>query len=365
MIPIEYIAFFNETGYGQAAFDMVSAINETNKYDIRIVPLNGSISKQFLSNSSFSSFQQLYKKRINKKAVQIYHCIPPMHARIARGDRSIGFATFETYEPPSKWIESLNRLDAVVCPSKFNYKIFAHSGLSRPLFYLPHCFDKNVWNDKVVPCQKFDKYTFLFVGAWKNRKGWKGLVEAFYREFDVFDNVQLLIKTDKTQLAIQDVAKIKVSLNLKKEFAPILFEKRIFDELSLPTFYKSANCLVMPTLGEGFGLPGMQCMAIKVPIIITNFSGCQDYANSDNSTLIEPSGFMFYENMDNIIQFSNKKWPRITIKSIQDAMRRVVSNKEEAKEKANNAYNYVHENFTYKVVSDCFEKIMESVYRVR
>lgn len=364
MIPLEYIAYINETGYGQAAYDLVSALLETNNYDIRICCLNGSLSKDFLCKESYDKFLPLTKKRPNQKAVQIYHCIPPMQMRMPRTDRSIGFATFETYEPPSGWVELLNRLDAVICPSDFNYNIFAHAGVKRPLFYLPHCINMNIWNKDVTPLNSFDRFTFLFVGSWRKRKGWPGLLEAYFREFDNNDGVQLIIKTDKTQVAIQETEKVKASLGLKKEYPPIIFERRVFDDVYLPSFYKSADCLVMPTLGEGFGLPAMQCMSIRVPVIVTNFSGCQEYASSDRCTLIEPSGFMMHSSMDQISQFANKKWPRITIQSIQESMRSVFSNKEEAIIKADKAYEYVREKFSYAVAAEKFNKIMENIYCV-
>lgn len=364
MIPLEYIAFLNETGYGQAAFDLISALLETGKYDIRIACLNGSLSKNFLSKQAYDKLEPLMKKPPNQKAIQIYHCIPPMQMRRPRTDRAIGFATFETYEPPSQWITLLNRLDAVICPSDFNYKIFAHAGVKRPLFYIPHCVNTKIWNDKTVPLNVHDRFTFLFSGAWKKRKGWPELIEAYFREFDGKDKVQLLIKTDKSDLAQQEIQKIRVELGLKKDYPAIIFEKRVFNDEYLPSFYKSADCLIMPTLGEGFGLPAMQCMSVKVPVIVTNFSGCQDYASAERCTLLEPSGFMMHSGMDQISQFINKKWPRLTIQSIQEAMRKVFSNREEAKIKADKAYAYVQETFSYSAAAVKFDKLMESVYRV-
>jgi len=363
MIPIEWICFLNETGYGQAAYDMISALLESNRYDMRIVCLNGSLSRNFLSKESYNLLEPLTKKKPNQKAVQVYHCIPPMQMRFPRTDRSIGFATFETYEPPSKWIDLLNRLDAVICPSNFNYSIFAHAGVKKPLFYLPHCIDTKIWNDKVSPLTSYERFTFLFVGTWKKRKGWQELIESYFREFSLKDNVQLLIKTDKIQTAIQDIENIKLFLGLKKEYPKIVFEKRIFDDKTMPFFYKSADCLIMCSLGEGFGLPALQCMSVKVPVIVTNFSGCQEYASLERCTLLEPSGFIMHSNMDNISQFANKKWPRITIQSIQESMRRVFSNKDEAKIKADKAYEFVQENFSYAVAISKFDKILENVYR--
>ena len=364
MTPIEWIGFFNETGYGQASLDLVSAMLRSGKYDIRLVPLNGSISKQFVDAETRSSLDYLIRKRPNPRATQVYHCIPPMQMRIPRTDRALGFATFETYEPPEKWIELLNRMDGVICPSQFNYKVFAHAGVRRPLFYIPHCFDSRYWHDKVLPLENRKPFTFLFVGTWKKRKGWAELVEAFCREFSASDNVQLIIKTDKNDLATKEIGKLTASLGLTKELPPILLERRIFDNAYLPSFYKSVSCLVMPTLGEGFGLPGLQCMAVKVPIIITNFSGCQEYASNERCTMLEPDGFMMHSNMDNILQFANKKWPRIPISSIQTAMRSVFSNRDQALSKADKAYEYVHNNFSYEVAEKAFGETMETIYRV-
>lgn len=364
MIPIQYISFLNESGYGQAAFDVICAFLESKKYDIHLIPLNGCLSKKFLSKDSYSLLEPLTKKTPNQKAIQIYHCIPTMQMRFPRTDRSLGFATYETYDPPKEWITLLNRLDGVICPSLFNYDIFAHSGVKRPLFHVPHCINTKVWNDSVIPLNKFEKFTFLFAGSWKKRKGWPELIEAYFREFNEKDKVQLLIKTDKTETAIQDIEKIKVSLDLKKDYPTVLFERRVFDDVYLPSFYKSADCLVMPSLGEGFGLPALQCMSIKVPVIVTNFSGCKDYASDERCTMIEPSGFMMHSGMDNIVQFSNRKWPRITIQSIQEAMRRVLNNKDEINFKTDKAYEYVQDNFSYSFVLNKFNKVMESIYCV-
>jgi len=365
MIALDYIAFLNETGYGQAAFDLISALLQTKKYQIRISCLNGRPSKAFLSKDKLAKLEPCTMLPPNPRAIQVYHCIPPMQARFPRTDRAIGFATFETFEPPIQWVDLLNRMDSVVCPSYFNYKIFAHAGVKRPLFYLPHCFDTSLWNDKTLPLNKFPAYTFLFIGSWRRRKGWAELVEAYLREFDAKDNVQLLIKTDKSQLATQDIEKIRREIDIKKDYPPIVLERRVFDEINLPSFYKTADCLVMPTLGEGFGLPAMQCMAIKVPVIVTNFSGCQDYAAEERCTLLEPEGFILRPNMDQIAQFANKKWPRISIDSVQKAMRSVFSDREKAKTKADKAYEYVHQNFSYTVAATSFGKVMESIYSVR
>jgi len=364
MIDINYICFLNESGYGQAAYDLICSLLENKNYNININCLNGRPSKNFLAQESFQKINKLVDTQKDRRGIQIYHCIPTMQMRYPRHDKAVGFATYETYEPPKAWIDILNNMDAVICPSLFNYKIFAHAGIKRPIFYVPHCVDTQKYHKIVIKLQTFHKFTFLFTGTWKKRKGWPQLIEAFLQEFDSSEKVQLLIKTDKIQVAMQEIEKMKQQLNIKKEYPPILFESRIFNDEFLPSFYKSADCLVMPTLGEGFGLPALQSMAVGVPVIVTNFSGCQDYATDETCTLLEPQGFILHNNMDNISQFANRKWPHIPIISIQNAMRNVYSNYNVAITKADKAYDYVQEKFSYKTAAKHFQQVMETVYRV-
>lgn len=361
---IDWIGFINETGYGQAAYDYIRALKSSNNYDIKITCINGRPSSNFIESDELRFFHDACKKKSLSNQIQIFHCIPTIQMRYNRNARAMGFATFETFEPPTNWIGLLNKMDAVICPSLFNYKIFAHAGINKPIFHLPHCFDVNRFHDAVPPICKREKFTFLYFGTWKKRKGWPQLLEAYLEAFTEKDNVELLIKTDKINIAIHDIDKIKRNYNNRKDLPPISIERRIFDDAHIPSFYKSCDCLVMPTLGEGFGLPALQCMACKVPVVITNFSGCQDYANDDTCTLLEPSGFLLHSNMDQIIQFSNKKWPLITINTIKLAMRQVFENYEVAKRKAQVAYDFVHKNFNYNVINLQFKDIMESVYRV-
>lgn len=364
MIDLEYICFLNETGYGQAAYDYICALLKTNRYNIKINCLNGRPHASFIPSEKRNIFIELCNKRRNSDAIQVYHCIPSMYKRANRNKIAVGFATFETYDPPKDWITALNSMTAVICPSKFNYSIFAHAPIKRPLHHIAHCLDFTKYHRNVTPYKSYDKYTFLFVGTWKKRKGWPQLIEAFLREFSASDAVQLVIKTDKTQVAQQDIEKLRHGLGLIKEYPHISFENRIFDVEQMPSFYKSADCLVMPTLGEGFGLPGLQSMAVGTPVIITDFSGSQDYANQNNCTLISFEGFMLHNTMDNILQFNNKKWPHVTVDNVRKALRHVYEHDDEVRHKASIAYEFVHNTFSYDVIAENFDRVLERAYSV-
>jgi glycosyltransferase involved in cell wall biosynthesis len=182
------------------------------------------------------------------------------------------------------------------------------------------------------------------------------------REFTDKDNVQLLVKTDRPKKAEEYLKQIMQQLGINKGNAPIIFENKVFDEIDLPNFIKSADCLVSPTMGEGFGYPGLQCMAMGVPVIITDHSGCQDYANQDTAILLKTSGFVVRSNMDNIPQFRNKKWAFIEVAKIRKAMRYAIDNKDETKMRAGVAHHYALSRFNHEEVGRLFVNMLRELY---
>ena len=361
-IKITYACFLNSSGFSQAAQGYIKAIDKTKQFDIKIRIFGDKPNRPSVSDDDYSYFMKMIKKNDDTDRILIYHCIPTIQKRIKGYKKTVGFATYETHSPPENWIKILNNNDAIITPSKFNYKIFAHMPVKKPLYYIPHCINVKIYNMDVLPLYEYDKYTFLFLGTWKERKGYKELIEAFLKEFSPEDNVQLIVKTDKIKRAREYVEKTKRQMGINKGLAPILFENKVFDEKQMPKYLKSANCLVSSTKGEGFGLPGLQSMALGVPVIITNFAGCQDYANEKTATLLEPNGFVFRNNMDNIPQFKSKKWAFVEVDKIQKAMRYVFRNQEHAKMKAIWAYSYVRNKFNYKIVGNMFINMVREIY---
>jgi glycosyltransferase involved in cell wall biosynthesis len=363
-IKIEYISFLNESGYGMAAQDLILSLHNSNNYDIKLNIFGSKPSRPSVSDERYGAFMKMLHKERDKEAIMIYHCIPPLQKKFKKNKRSLGFATFETFEPPDQWLQILNRNDALVVPSQFNYKVFAYCDVKKPIYRIPHCFDDTLYNLSIRPLKKFDKFTFLFMGTWKMRKGYKQLIESWLREFKDSDSVQLVIKTDKINKAKEYIEKIKKQLGITKGFAPILFESQVFDEKTLPCFMKSFDCFVLPTLGEGFNIPGLQCMALGVPVLITDYSGCKDYANERTSTLIKTDGFIMHKDMDGIPQFRNKKWAFVTVDKIRKGLRFIVNNPMIINKKMQFANDYVMNNFRYEKVEELFQEMLRSLYNV-
>lgn len=355
---IIYSSFLNATGYGQSARDYIFSLYHLHKYDMAI-DCFGRFDDRPLSDDQSVILHEILSNKISKNSIKVFHCLPELQTRKSRSNANISLVVYETYDPPAYWKDILNKSNAVIVPSWFNYRILDNMGIKSDLYRVPHCIDFNKYNITVEKTRNYKEFSFLFFASWKERKGGKELIEAYFSEFDINDNVRLVLKTDclKAKKYISDLQKEYK----KKDLPPISFENNILKDNELPGFFRSFDCLVLPTKGEGFGLPVLQSLAVGVPVITTNFSGLKDIVNNNNAILIDPEGFVIKRQMDNYPQFSNRKWAFLSIESIREKMRYVYNNIKAEKEKVLKNRGKLIQEFSYDMVSAEFDKVIQGI----
>lgn len=208
----------------------------------------------------------------------------------------IGSTMYETDRIPENWVRSCNRMDQVWVPSAFNVNTFANSGVAyEKIRKVPLGVDTTIcrpglymkirsWNDQFV---------FLSIFEWCRRKGWDILIKAFCLAFDRHDQVILLLRCSaKYGVNIRKI----IHDYMKKERLDTFFLSKItileekmhtYDLLSL---YESCDCFVLPSRGEGWGMPYLEAMAFGKAVIGTNWGGNTEFMTKQNSFLIEIEG---------------------------------------------------------------------------
>lgn len=63
---------------------------------------------------------------------------------------------------------------------------------------------------------------------------------------------------------------------------PIFVVDAHIDSIAMPALYRSSNCFVLPSRGEGWGRPHVEAMAMGVPVIATNWSGPTAFLTEEN-----------------------------------------------------------------------------------
>ncbi len=108
----------------------------------------------------------------------------------------------------------------------------------------------------------------LFVSTIEPRKNVPTLLRAFRQLLDDYRlDVQLVLAGQKGWL-FEEVFDLVTELDLEDE---VLFVGRVTTE-ELVWLYNTAQCLVAPSIYEGFGLTPLEAMACGTPVIVANVS---------------------------------------------------------------------------------------------
>lgn len=175
------------------------------------------------------------------------------------------FTMMETRALHPHYVERCNSADEIIVPSHWCKKVFRESGVTKPLRVIPLGVDTSLYVPGVKP-MGFSKglkdFVFLSVFGWSMRKGYDVLLKAYFEEFTSDDPVSLLImsrykgSTDEHQKNVirEDIARTASMVRNPKKPHVLLFGDTLSDEM-MPRLYASADCYVLISRGEGFGLP--------------------------------------------------------------------------------------------------------------
>lgn len=130
---------------------------------------------------------------------------------------------------------------------------------------------------KTVTTAQIDKNYILSVGTLQPRKNYEKLIEAFAlflgKNKQKFSDLKLIIIGKKGWLydAIFEAPK-KFGVEANVKFLDFVAEAE------LPAYYSHALAFVLPSLYEGFGLPVLEAMAYKCPVVVSNTSSLPEIA---------------------------------------------------------------------------------------
>ncbi len=139
---------------------------------------------------------------------------------------------------------------------------------------------------KVFEKYNISKYYILSVGTLQPRKNYVRLIEAFSRFLKTnnqrFGKIDLVIVGKKGWLydeILAAPARFGVADRVKfLDFVP---------DVELAALYEHALCFALPSLYEGFGLPVLEAMARKVPVVVSRTSSLPEIAG-DAGVYVDP-----------------------------------------------------------------------------
>lgn len=245
--------------------------------------------------------------------------------------KKVCISIFETDKVPKVWAEQFKKVDEVWTFSEFNYKGWKPDVPTIKKIPIPRLdiFE----NPKTKPANIENKKTFAFLanGDLTERKNFYALVRAFVEEFTDKDDVCLVIKAhflsftkaaqDRCFTMLQNTVRKFRDKNLPR----ILFFGSKISEEALPSLYRACDCYVLPSRGEGIGLPLMEAKQCGLEVITTGWGAQTEFLDNENAWLVDYDldiidSVSYIQKCPNAL---NHKWASVKVDDLRKKMRMV------------------------------------------
>ncbi|HWM90323.1 MAG TPA: glycosyltransferase [Thermoanaerobaculia bacterium] len=196
------------------------------------------------------------------------------------GRYKIGYTMLEVDGFPAEWVRQANQMDEVWVPSEFNRQSFVESGLTKPVHVIQLGIDTNYFHPGIqAHPNPMGEFLFLSIFEWGERKDPWLLLRAFNETFSAREPVRLLCKVMNRDGGLSLKQEIR-KLGLKESGGRIsyLFNKE-FPHYQLGSLYRSADCFVATSRGEGWNMPLMEAMACGLPSIATDWGAHREFVH--------------------------------------------------------------------------------------
>jgi glycosyltransferase involved in cell wall biosynthesis len=358
---------FEYGGYASLARTVIPLINP-EKVDLQVSPIGADpkfIEQLSQNPAEISAWNRLLGQKV-ESGVGIRFYVPAsvddvgffsqFRDSIKYLQYFIGFTMLEVDSIPASWVRECNSMNEVWVPSSFCARVFESSGVeSQKIQVIPIGVDTVKYSSSRTPLiEKSSTFRFLSIFQWNNRKGWDVLLASYLRAFSKNDDVELVIRAYPDRFKeppIRDRIIAELARHgFRPETAPkITIIEDFVSDHDIPRLYTSADCFVLPTRGEGLGLPFLEAMASGLPVISTGWGGHTDFLNSENSYVIEVESFSLvdeHHRRENPHYRHGMRWAEPSVNHCAALMKEVFDDRKGATVRAKRALQDVLENWS-------------------
>lgn len=227
-------------------------------------------------------------------------CLPPYFLQKSPGRHWLLTMT-EGSECPDGWADIINEsgVEHVIVPCQHNADAFARGGVTAPITVIPGGTDPDEFPLRNGVVREYSEsrreysestpridrpYTFLALADRGSRKGWDEVYQAFYMAFggktDGVKDVRLIIKCRPEGNDLLEM------IATAKDLDPRLCIQ-IEDVADVAQVYAQADCFVIPSRSEGWGMPHREAAMMGIPVITQAYSGMDDGHTHEWATTVK------------------------------------------------------------------------------
>jgi glycosyltransferase involved in cell wall biosynthesis len=375
---IVHAPVWGQSGYENLSRNLLIALDKMG-VNIQLHPANEWNNEVLgLTPNILSRLKRMMNTRVNPISPTVVYQVPkgqPIHTDAP----TICYTLFETDRCPAPWMDSLLKMDKIFVFSEFNRRSWIQSGIpEHKISALPPAVDSFLYNPE-GPRYNFSNakgFKFLCSGDFTERKNFEAVIEAFVREFKGSENVTLIFKchyggfTKRYRRECMNKLR-EVAIRFNADNPPrILFWGDKISDFSMAALYRSVDCFVLASRGEGLGMQYLEAMASGIPVIACDWGAQADYLDEFNSFPVK-SFLRIIDDPNYILkcpQALNSKWCQVDVEDLRSKMRFVSGGYEgrvgEEKTRASKALRQVRK-FTWHAMAIKFIKDVINMYNYK
>lgn len=185
----------------------------------------------------------------------------------------VGYTPWESTKIPSGWINHMRQCDEIWATSSYVKEIYEKHQVHHNIHVIPHGISDEF---EIIDREITDTFNFLHVGGDSKRKNAQMAVDAFLELYEGNMDFKLYLKYTNFCFAEVYLNGRLVPASMHPQIVAI---PESYDIESLVKLYHSCHCMLYPTNGEGFGMIPFESICTGMPTIVTNETGCKDFAN--------------------------------------------------------------------------------------
>ena len=384
------------SGYGARSRDIVKAVVELGKYDVKVLPQRwGNTPFGFIKDNPEWQFIEpllLNSPQLpNQPEIWAQISVPNEFQKV--GKYNIGItAGIETTIAPAEWVEGCGRMDLILGSSKHTIDVLKSSKFEKRDKQTNQPIGNIEWNGESEVMfegantniykpvnSKFDlsnvkeSFAYLFVGHWiqgdigEDRKNVGLMIKAFFETFkNKAKKPALILKTSQVGSSYMDrnsiIEKIKaIKATCKSNNLPNVYLLHgEFTDVEMNEIYNHSKVKAMINLtkGEGFGRPLLEFSLTNKPILTTNWSGHTDYLNPNFTKLLNGTLKEVHPSAANNMLLKEAQWFNVDTGQVGHYLKDVFTNYKKYKDLAKRQGFHSRSNFSFEKMKEKMDKVL-------
>lgn len=377
MRGIKYVSEALRSGYGEAARGYMRHLREAGialswapmvvgrSLGLWLEPFEG-------HNLEDEEFGELVNRDIEYEIVIVHLTAEYLTAWEARerGKKIIAMTVWELDKLPETWRSSLNGLEGVMVPCKWNAEVFRANGVTRPIAVVPHILPRRVSQTR-GPVAKLqpDDYVFYSVAAWRERNAPHLTLQSFLTAFRDHEKAVLVLKTSVTNERAgrpefwwyrvkRHFASVERDIHAIRTQTKSSARIEVFSEpwprSHVQELHHRGDCYVSLTRAEGWGLGAYEAAGAGNPVIVTGHGGQLEFLPRSLAYHVDFRLVPYHDpSMERgYCEKLGAYWAEPDINSGAELMRYVFTHREEARERGAALQRFVRDHFDAKVITE-------------